>query len=238
MNVLGTLYIRSTHLLVLLVFGFMGSALTGCGEGSPFVADPTVSFVTGTNTVLEPGGVTTVGLVLNRPAPRSFSVGLFAIDDAGVFEFPTSVRVSAGQSVAVFEFAASSGATVNDRLRLRLLPGDDYLVGTADSLAFTVGTIQLPSVSLEGGDQSVVQGGTASFSVRRSAGVEELEVLILATPSSDGFLIPSTVTIEAGESGALFDVVATAVSGSVDITILPPEGYTLTSPFSANIVIQ
>lgn len=235
---LRTLHIRSKHLLGLLVFGIMGFALAGCGDGSPFVANPAVSFVTGSGTVLDAGGVTTVGLVLNRPAPRSFSVGLFGIDDARVFEFPRSVRVSAGQSVAVFEVAASSDAAVGDGLALRLLPGNDYSVGAPSVLSFSVGTMQLASVSLVGGDQSVVQGGTASFQVLRSAGVEELEVLILATPNSDGFSIPSSVTIGAGESVALFDVVATAASGSVDIAILPPEGYTLAPPFSANIVIQ
>jgi hypothetical protein len=238
MNVLRTLRIRSKQLLVLLVFGFMGVALTGCGDsGSPFVQTPTVSFLSG-GTVVPPGGLVTVGLLLDRPAPKSISVGLLAIDDAGVFEVPASVGVSAGQSAAVFEVGAASAAGVGERLSLRMLAGEDYAVGANNALTFTVGDTQLPVVSLEGGDQFVAQGGEASFSVLRSVPVGDVDVKILATPSNEGFTIPSSVTITAGADEALFQVGATGVSGTVDISILPPEGYVLGASFTATITIE
>jgi len=240
--VLRTLHIRSKHLLVLLVFGFMSLALAGCGDsGLPFVDAPEVSFFE-ESTSLIPGGVATAALVLDKPAPRSFSVGLFGIDDAGLFQFPSSVRVSSGQSTAVFVVEASIDAGANDNLTLRILPGNDYVVPDfePDELVVRVAGSQIPSVSLVGPDQAVSPGGQASFSVVRTVGLGEVSVSILVTPGSEGFSIPQAVTFLDGELSQTFVVGVggdVAENESIDIYILAPDGYLLSEPFQARVTV-
>ena len=227
--------------------GTLSLFLAGCdGSDSAFVEDPTVSFFSD-GTKVPQDGVLTLGLLLDKPAPISFSVGLFSIDDDEEFEVPGKVRISSGQSAAVFEVRASETAEIGeDQLKIQMLAGNDYIVGTPSTVDIgTPSTVdievtaaQLPSVALEGGDQSVVQDGSVAFAVSRSVDAEEVEVNILPTPNSDGFNIPSSVTFAAGANQAMFEVSATAEDGSVDISILPPEGYVLSEPFSATITIE
>jgi len=237
--VLRNMGIRNPQVVALLLVGTLSLFLAGCdGSDSAFVEDPTVSFFSD-GTKVPQDGVLTLGLLLDKPAPISFSVGLFSIDDDEEFEVPGKVRISSGQSAAVFEVRASETAEIGeDQLKIQMLAGNDYIVGEPSSVDIAVAAAQLPSVALEGGEQSVVQDGSVAFAVSRSVDAEEIEVNILPSPNSDGFNIPSSITFAAGATQATFEVSATAEDGSVDISILPPEGYVLSEPFSATITIE
>jgi hypothetical protein len=231
--------LRFPSSLTLPILALLGAmVVAGCdGGGVPaFVEEPTVSFFAD-GLEVAPGGAITVALILDKPAPKSLSVRLFAIDDLDEFEFPTSVSISPGQSVAVFTVGARTTVAAESELDLRLLEGFGYTLGADDAVAVTLTDVQLPTVELVGGNQLVSTGANATFSVTRSDLAGEASVNILATPDSAGFSLPPSVTIVEGTGTQVFDVGVTAESGSIEISILPPTGYQLSEPFSATITV-
>jgi hypothetical protein len=227
--------LRFPSSLTLPILALLGAMMVaGCdGGGVPaFVEEPSVSFFSD-GLEVAPGGAITVALILDKPAPKSLSVRLFAIDDLDEFEFPTSVSVSPGQSVAVFTVSARTTAAVESELDLRLLEGFGYTLGADDEVVVTLADEQLPTVELVGGNQLVSTGANASFSVTRSDLAGDATVNILG----DGFSVPPSVTITDGSGTEVFDVEVTAESGSIEISILPPTGYQLAEPFSATITV-
>jgi len=230
-----------TKLWAVLPAFFVGSILLGCGGGSEpaFVDQPTVSLFGNDATVaVPPGGLATLAIVLDKPAPRSISVGLLALDDAGAFTIPTSVSVSSGQSFAVFQVGGSSDVSTGT-VNLKLSAGSGYTVGAPDEIALKIDDGTSPAVSLEGGDQSVVPGASASLSVLRTTTIGDVTVNLFVTPDTSGFSVPPSVVIEAGLDEALFNVVLTEEAvGFVDIVILPPNGYVLGEPSKVRLTVQ
>jgi hypothetical protein len=94
-------------------------------------------------------------------------------------------------------------------------------------------------VSLEGGDQSVVPGASASLSVLRTTTIGDVTVNLFVTPDTSGFSVPPSVVIEAGSEEGLFNVVLTEEAVAfVDIVILPPSGYVLGDPSKVRLTAQ
>lgn len=223
--------ISRTKLWVVLPAFFVGFILLGCDGGSEpaFVDQPTVSiFSNDTSPKVPIGGLTTLAIVLDKPAPKSISVGLLALDDSDAFMIPTSVPVSSGQSFAVFEV---EGTSEGPDVSLNISPGSGYTVGAPSEVTLTIDDGMSPEVSIVGGDQSVVLGASARLLVQRNTEIGEVTVDLFVTPDTTGFSVPASVVIEEGSFDGFFTVDLTAEAvGFVDIVILPPSGYVLGDP--------
>ena len=228
-----------TKLWALLPAFFVGFILLGCDGGSEpvFLDRPTVSlFSNETSPTVPLGGVTTLAIVLDKRAPRSIDVGLLALDDDDAFRIPTSVPVSSGQSFAVFEV---EGMSLGPDVRLSISPGSGYTVGTPSEVTLKIDDGTSPTVSLEGGDQSVAPGASASLSVQRTTTIGDVTVNLFVTPDTTGFSVPPSVVIEADSDEGLFSVELTEDAvGFVDIVILPPAGYVLGDPYKVTVTAQ
>jgi hypothetical protein len=221
---------------------FVAFILLGCDGGSEpaFVDTPTVSLLgNGTTSKVTPGGLTTLAIALDQPAPRSISVRLLALDDAEAFIVPTSVPVSSGQSFAVFQVEGSSGAPPGTKVNLKISAGSGYTVGSPDEIALEIDDGTSPTMFLVGEDQSVAPGASASLSVQRNTDSADVTVDLFVTPDTTGFSVPRSVVIEEGSFVGVFNVVLTEDAvGFVDIVILPPDGYVLGDPSKVRVTAQ
>jgi protocatechuate 3,4-dioxygenase beta subunit len=230
------------HLGSLVLLALVTPLLFGCGGGgSPAFEDiPVVSLGSGAEATVAPGGSRELSIILDKPAPRSITVGIVNSGNADEFSVPVSVDVSKGQSSARFTVTALTTAE-GASMEVRLTAGSGYSVGTPASMAVSVAATGLPEVRLGGGNTTLSPGSSTVYAVLVDQQVsEDLTVELLTVGDSGQFAVPANVTIPAGATAANFTVTASnaaLLGASVELSILAGSRYTVGAPSSTTVTI-
>ena len=177
---------------------------------------------------VNPGQAVPLGVRLDTPATDNISAPLIVVQlPEGSFTVPESVTIPAGAGEAVFTVAAQSDALPGDRVEIQLATGAGYRLGTPSMVVVRVPDEPLPLVSLVGGDAAVSSGAAFSFNVQRTECTDAVTVPLVRTSSPECFSTPEAVSLAAGVCTQSFVGTADSdcTSGSLFLTILPPEGY-------------
>ncbi len=209
------------HVLSLAFLGLISALLAGCGGGGSsggggndpaFVPAPVV-VLSGTQASLVAGGSAEIGVILDRPAPRSIDVNIFTSADPARFQIPSSVRVAAGRTSAKFtvrSLTAGEGATAD----VTLVAGSGYTLGAPATATISVTAApseQQPEATLAGGNTTLAPGAQTTYAVvLAQRAMFDTTVNLLAVGDSGQFSVPGAVTIPAGGSAATFTVGAAA----------------------------
>jgi hypothetical protein len=193
--------------------------LGGASDSSTvFVGQYTVT-LSPEDLLLAPGGVGNFTVTIDSPAPPGgLTVTITQTGLSGVISTPASVFIAAGTQSATFQVnALSAGGPIVVTVTLPASVG-----GASDSSTVTVAayTISLDPASM---NLSVGQTGNFTVTLNRPASPAAITVTLTQTGPSGVISIPATVTINAGDTTASFQVTALTQGGPVTITAsLPP----------------
>jgi hypothetical protein len=204
---------------------------------------PEANFAGGAGTVtLDPGGSTTLAILLDQPAPVALTINLLTLGDNSQFDQlpPATVAIPAGaSSSAPFTVSADETAFEGAAIEISLVSGTGYTVGPNDSRTVQVGTEGVPTdpsyvVRLLGADGLLVQGQSVDLTVDVVGGVvqdEPLTVNVLVIGlQQDQFTVPPTVTIPVGGAATLLNVQANpggTPGATIDVKLDSGVGYTV-----------
>ncbi len=174
------------------------------------------------------GQTVPLGVRLDTPATDNISVPLIVVQmPEGAFTVPESVTLPAGAGEAAFTVAARRDAQPGDRVEIQFATGAGYRLAEPSMVVVRVPDEPLPLVSLVGGDAAVSPAAAFSFNVQRTECTDAVTVPLVRTGSPECFSTPEAVSLAAGVCTQFFVGTADSdcTSGSLSLTILPPEGY-------------
>ncbi len=208
----------------------LAPGLGGASDSSTvFVGQYTVT-LTPEDLLLAPGGIGNFTVALDSPAPPGgLTVTITQTGLSGIISTPASVFIPAGQQTATFQVnALAAGGPIVVTVTLPSSVGGASDSSTVTVAAYTV-TLAPSSMNL-----NVGQTGNFTVTLNRPASPGPITVTLTQTGPSGIISLPATVTINAGDTTASFQVTALAQGGPVTITAaLPPS---LNAPTSSATV--
>jgi hypothetical protein len=216
---------------VLLMTGCIGGGGSSSSRSSDEDGLPQLSFFSDQQFV-NAGQAVPVGVRLDTPATENISAPLIVVQlPEGSFNVQGSATVPAGAGETSFTVSALADAQPGDRVEIQFATGAGYGLGTPSMVVVRVPDEPLPLVSLVGGDTAVSSGAAFFFNVQRTDCTDAVTVPLVRTGSLGCFSAPESVSIAAGVCTQSFAGAADSgcTSGSLSLSILPPEGYAVPS---------
>jgi hypothetical protein len=217
--------------LVLPLAGCIGGGGSSSSRSSDEDGLPRLSFFSEQQFV-NAGQAVPVGVRLDTPATENISAPLIVVQlPEGSFNVQGSATIPAGAGETAFTVRALADAQPGDRVEIQFATGAGYRLGTPSMVVVRVPDEPLPLVSLVGGDTAVSTGAVFFFNVQRTECTDAVTVPLIRTGSLGCFSTPDAVSLAAGVcTQSLVGTAASGcTSGSLSLSILPPEGYAVPS---------
>lgn len=204
-------------LVAVLLFLYSCGGGSGSQNTAPAPGGPAVSSLT-LNPSSVPGGNPSTGrVILSAPAPVGGAVVTLSSGNTAVATVPPSLTVPAGSSAAAFQVTTMVPANTA-QVTISAASG-----GAAETASLTVTPQQASGpvlTSLAINPSSVIGGSGASGAVALSAVAPQGGVVVSLSSSNTAVVaVPSSVTVPAGATSAVFVVGSTSVTAPISVIV-------------------
>ena len=189
---------------------------------------------------LAPGASVSLGLVLDRPAPKDLTINLERFGAGAGFNVPEDVVVTENSGGAVVEVEALISAPIGSSVTVQVVPGEGYTLDTPSAVTITISDADLPQVSLFGGPALLAPGAMTTLAAVLEEPAPEggLVLNFIGVGDSGAFefngdALPVTLTVDEGDFAATIDVEAlpSAILGqAADLILVGGTNYRPATP--------